>query len=63
MSERSRSCRSATASTSDSQILETWLELMRSTPKAGATCSTLLVDTPHVTISETAAPTALSTLE
>lgn len=36
---------------------------MRSAPSAEATFSTFLVDTPHVTISDTAATTALSTRE
>lgn len=50
----------ATASSSDSQMRETWLELMRSMPMARATFSTFLVEAPFANISETAAATARS---
>lgn len=60
---QSRSCRSATDSSSDEHILDTWLALMRSMPMDCATRFTFLVDTPLATISETADLTARSTRE
>lgn len=60
---RSRSRRSASDSSSDEHILDTWLALMWSVPMLCATRFTFLVDTPLVTISDTAAMTARSTRE
>lgn len=58
---RSRSRRSASDSSSDEHILDTWLALMRPMFTPCATRFTFLVDTPLVTISDTAAMTARST--
>lgn len=44
--DRSRSCRSATDSSSNEHVLDTWLALMRSMPMACATRFTFPVDTP-----------------
>lgn len=62
-SDRSRSCRSATDSSSDERILDTWLALMRPMFTPCATRFAFLVDTPLVTVSDTAAMTARSTRE
>lgn len=62
-SDRSRSCRSATDSSSDERILDTWLALMRPMFTPCATRFTFLVDTPPPAISDTAAMTARSTRE
>lgn len=59
-SERSQVCRSAAMPSSDSQILDTWLALMRSIPIVAATRSIFLVDAPQVAISDAAAMTARS---
>ena len=62
-SDGSRSCRSATDSSSDEHILDTWLAPMRSMPMACAARFTFPADAPSVTISGTAAMTARSTRE
>lgn len=61
--DRPLSCRSATASSSDSHILYTWKAPMRSMPGDAATRPTFLADTPVGTISGTVDITALSTRE
>lgn len=58
---RSRSRRSASDSSSDEHILDTWLALVRLMPTPCATPFTFLVGTPLVTVSDTAAMTARST--
>ncbi len=60
---RSLPCVSSTVAPSDSQILETWLALVRSMPSVAATLDAHLVDTPLVILSGIAAIMALSTRE
>ncbi len=60
---RSRSRRSASDSSSDEHILDTWLALVRPMPTPCAMLFIFLVGTPLVTVSDTSAMTARSTRE
>ena len=62
-SGKSRSCRSATASSSDERILDTWLALMRSMFTPYGTRFAFLMGTPSAAISDTATMTARFTRE